>query len=386
MRKILMVAAIATCALPRLAYAEKIVKDLKAADGTVLKATYFSPGKHGPGIVLLHMCNSQRSAWDQLGEQLAARGFHAIALDYRGFGESGGENPNNLPANERQRIYQELWSGDIDAAFNFLVAQPGVDKTRIGAAGGSCGVNNAIQLARRHPEVKTLVLLAGATNADGEQFLAQSPWMPIFASASNDDGNAVETMRWTVGFSGGSANQFKEYATGGHGTEMFAVHKDLEPAIVNWFDQHLVKSPVTAAASAAAKPGPSARQAQTLREPGGGAKVLAEWQASTKAGKPIPLAPEAAVNAIGYEFLQGNRVADATSLFALNVAAHPDSANTYDSLSDAYLAAGNKAKALEFAKKALEVLPRDTTAPDGFKQQIKDSAEAKIKQLGSSLF
>src|SRR5262249_26291336 len=147
---------------------------------------------------LLHMCNSQRTAWDHLGGDLAARGFHTIALDYRGFGDSGGENPNSLSANERQRIYRDTWPGDIDAAFDFLVGQPGVDKTRIGAAGGSCGVNNAIQLARRHPEVKTLVLLAGGTNADGEQFLTKSPWMPIFASASNDDGNSVETMRWVV--------------------------------------------------------------------------------------------------------------------------------------------------------------------------------------------
>jgi dienelactone hydrolase len=385
MKTIVLIAAIAACALPRDASAEKIVKDLKAPDGTALKATYFSPGRPGPGIVLLHMCNSQRSAWDHLGDELAARGFHAIALDYRGFGESGGDNPNNLPANERQRIYQETWPGDIDTAFDFLVAQPGVDKTRIGAAGGSCGVNNAIQLARRHPEVKTLVLLAGGTNADGEQFLTNSPWMPVFASASDDDGNAVEAMRWVVGFSGGTANQFKEYTNGGHGTEMFAVHKELEPTIVSWFEQHLVTAPVTAALSSTPKPGPSARQAQTLREAGGGARVLAEWQAAKKAGKPIPLAPEVAVNAIGYEFLQANRVPDATGLFELNVAAHPDSANTYDSLADAYLAAGNKVKALEFARKALEALPRDKTAPEQFKQQIRESAEAKVRQLGSSI-
>jgi tetratricopeptide (TPR) repeat protein len=69
----------------------------------------------------------------------------------------------------------------------------------------------------------------------------------------------------------------------------------------------------------------------------------------------------------------------------LNVEAYPNSANTYDSLSDAYLVAGNTVKALEFARKALEALPRDKTAPDDFKQQICESAEAKIRQLGSSL-
>src|SRR5512147_460797 len=156
---------------------------LKAADGTVLKASYFSPGKPGPGVVLLHMCNSQRTAWAGLGEKLAARGFHVIALDYRGYGESGGVHFDKIPREERQRIVAQLWPGDIDLAFQHLIAQPGVDKEHIGAAGASCGVNEAIQLARRHPEVKTVVLLSGTTDAAGEEYLARSPWLPILAAA-----------------------------------------------------------------------------------------------------------------------------------------------------------------------------------------------------------
>lgn len=381
MKIALLMAATALCALPVNAEPDKRDVDLKAPDGTLLKATYYSAGKPGPGIVLLHMCNSQRKAWDHLAGQLATRGFHTITLDYRGFGESGGDRADSVPPNERQQIVREKWPGDIDAAFEYLIAQPGVDRARIGAGGGSCGVDNAIQLARRHPEVKTLVLLAGGTTASGEEFLTRSPWMPIFASASRDDGNAVEGMRWLVGFSGGVANRLKEYPNGGHGTEMFAVQKDLEPAILSWYEQHLVKTPAVAPASATPKPGPSARQGEALRLPGGGGKVLADWQASRKAGKPYALAPEGAINLLGYEFLQGGRVADATELFELNLAAYPNSANTYDSLSDAHLAAGNKAKALEFARKALDALPGDKTAPDGFKQQIRESAEGKVKQL-----
>src|SRR5687768_10612913 len=162
--------AIVACAWPLGARAEQREVDLKAADGTRLKATYFAAARPGPGVVLLHMCNSQRKAWTSLGEKLAKQGLHAIALDYRGYGESGGTPFADLPQPERQRISQQHWPGDIDAAFDFLVAQPGVDRTRIGAAGGSCGVDNAVQLARRHPEVKTLVLLAGTTNAAGEQY------------------------------------------------------------------------------------------------------------------------------------------------------------------------------------------------------------------------
>jgi dienelactone hydrolase len=374
----------AIAALPLAAHAQPRDVDLKAPDGTTLKATYVAAAKPGPGVVLLHMCNSRRTAWSGLAGKLSAAGLHVIALDYRGYGESGGTPFSQLQPAERQRAAREQWAGDIDAAFAFLVSQPGVDRTRVGAAGGSCGVDNAIQLARRHPEVKTLVLLAGGTTQAGEQFLAQSPWMPIFGSAAHDDAQAVEGMRWLLGFSSGRDNTLKEYPNGGHGTDMFAVHKDLEPAIVAWFDQHLVKRPVRATASAAPAPGPSARVAATLREPGGGVRLVADLKAARKAGKPFAIAPEAAINALGYELIQEGRVPDAVGVFELNVEAYPGSANTLDSLSDGYLAAGDKTKALDFARKAIAALPGDKTAPDEFKQQIRESAERKIRELGGS--
>jgi hypothetical protein len=40
------------------------VVDLTAADGTKLKATLFSVGKPGPGVLLLHQCrNSAQTYW-----------------------------------------------------------------------------------------------------------------------------------------------------------------------------------------------------------------------------------------------------------------------------------------------------------------------------------
>src|SRR5260370_37630003 len=66
------------------------VVELKAPDGIVLKATYFAAGKPGPGVLLLHQCNRQRKAWDDLAGRLAASGVNVLTMDFRGFGESGG--------------------------------------------------------------------------------------------------------------------------------------------------------------------------------------------------------------------------------------------------------------------------------------------------------
>lgn len=355
--------------------------DLKAPDGTALKATYFAAAKPGPGILLLHMCNSQRKAWNTLAAQLAAAGFHVVTLDYRGYGESGGGPIPDDPA-ERQRRVDQLWPGDVDAAFAYLLAQPSVDRNRIGAGGGSCGVNQAIQVARRHPEVKTLVLLAGNTNQAGQTFLQQTAWMPLLGSASLDDGGAVEVMRWMMGFSSNPQNRFLEYKTGGHGTQMFAVHKDLEPAIVAWFSEHLVKNPVRpTTAAASVPPGPSAQFWMLLTGPDGAAQALQQLREARSKGAAVKLPPEGVINALGYQHLQDGRVKEAIQVFTLNVEAYPASANVYDSLSDGYVASGQRDLALQFAEKALQLLPTDANLNDQGRALIRESAEGKIRQL-----
>jgi pimeloyl-ACP methyl ester carboxylesterase len=357
--------------------------EVRAPDGVALAATVWSAERPGPGIVLFHMCNSDRSAWSGLGEKLAARGFHVLALDYRGYGESGGVREKDGAA--QQRIVDEKWPGDADAAFDLLLSQPGVDRPRVGAAGGSCGVNQAVQLARRHPEVGTLVLLAGNASREGREFLAGNPWLPVFASAARDDGGAVEAMKWLIGYSSHPANRMVEYEKGGHGTEMFAVHADLEPAIVDWFEEHLVRHPASkpAAASTPAKGGPSAELEARLREPGAAAKLRVELRAARARKETIALPPEGIVNLLGYEKLQGKDAAGAIELFLLNVEAHPESANAHDSLSDGYLEAGDRERAGEHAEKAIAALAGDPNQSPEFQKAIRAAAEDKLRQLAA---
>src|SRR4029453_14449525 len=91
--------------------------DITAPDGTKLKATYYPAAKPGPGVLLLHMCNSNRQAWEPVATQLSAGGIPALALDYRGYGESGGDRFQDDPQ-KQQQVQTEKWPGDIDAAFD----------------------------------------------------------------------------------------------------------------------------------------------------------------------------------------------------------------------------------------------------------------------------
>ena len=352
---------------------------IEAPDGVALAATYWNPGRPGPGILLLHMCNSDRSAWNGLGEKLAARGFHALALDYRGFGQSGGVREKD-PA-EQQKIVTGKWPGDVDAAFAFLTAQPGVAQEPVGAAGGSCGVNQAVQLARRHPQVRSLVLLAGMTNRAGEDFLDANPWLPLLASAARDDDGMVPAMRWVLGFSTNPANRFLEYATGGHGTQLFAVHAELEPAIVDFFAEHLVRHPPLVVPAVAAGRSPSAALRDQVGAPGAALRLRQALAAAKSPAERPQLPPEGVVNLLGYTRLQDGDARGAIELFELNLAAHPESANTHDSLADGYLALGDRARAREHARGAVAALAGDPNQDAAYQKAIRAAAEEKLRQL-----
>jgi dienelactone hydrolase len=364
--------------------APKVV-DLKAPDGINLKATYFAAAKPGPGILLLHQCNQQRKSWDKLATSLASAGINVLTLDYRGFGESGGTPTAQLPPAEAQRIGQEKWPGDVDTAFNFLISQPGVKKDVIGAGGASCGVNQSIQLARRHPEVKSLVLLSGGTDREGRYFLKTNRKLPLFISAADDDGGVVEIMQWLMAISGNPGNDFLRYPAGGHGVDMFAPHPELPGKIVSWFQTTLIKTPGTAPASASAADLAKNKPAVALLDqpdgPVAGARMLKE--AREKDPKATPF-QEAIVNQLAYERLQSGDMDGGIAFAKLNVDAFPESANAYDSLSDAYLADGQRDLAKQNAEKALTLLEKDSTTDPQRRELIKQSAEQKLKDLSAA--
>jgi dienelactone hydrolase len=352
--------------------------DLTASDGTKLKATYFAAAKAGPGVLLLHQCNQQRKNWDELAGRLAAAGIHVMTLDYRGYGESGGTPFLDWSGPERVQIVQDKWPGDVDVAYAYLVAQPGVARGIAGGGGASCGVNQAIQLARRHPEVKSLVLLSGNADLAGRTFLRQSAGIAILLSAADDDQGAVELMEWIYSLSPNPGSKFVHYETGGHGVDMFAPHKELPGMIVDWYVQTLVNNPGTAAAVRAAH---TPNVLSLLDEPGGAAKVLEQLTEARKKDPKANLFSEVVVNGVGYEHLQARDIKGAIEIFKLNVAAYPNSPNVYDSLSDGYVAEGQKDLAQENASKALALLSSDTADDEARRKAIQESAEGKLKEL-----
>lgn len=385
--------------------------DLTASDGTHLKATLYTANakrKPAPAVILLHMCNTDRKSWTPVAEQLATTGISALTIDNRGFGESGGSHFDDATP-EMQRQIRDKWPGDFDSAFNWLLSQTGVDKNRIGAGGGSCGVNNVVQLASRQPEIRSLVLLAGAVDPTALTYLRQNAWIPLFTSAAADDQyitEAPQLMQWFAELTGNPRNKFVGFKDGHHGTEIFGPHPELAKQIVGFYVDTLQKNPA-ARARFTSKPTPASEFWAAASQPGGASQAAQIFHEARKGDPNAFVFPEPMLNVLAYERLQAAGVhvagadlptqkaaspspndaaqakSDALTLFKLNAEAYPESANAQDSLADAYLINGDKVQALAAEQKCLELLPNDK-ANDQFKAQLRQAAEEKIAKLRGS--
>jgi dienelactone hydrolase len=219
------------------ARAEKKEVTFRSADGFTLKGTFYSAEKPGPGLLLLHQCDGDRRIYDHLATMLNTARYNVLTFDFRGFGESqAGEYTNS--AAQRQKVMDRM-PGDIEAALSFLTSQSSVNPRAVGIVASNCAVNQAVHAGRHHPEIRTLVLLSGGTDAEGEAYIKDSPKVPILGVASEEDREAAAATKKLVASSTNSDSHLEMFTSAGHGAAILATQPDLEPDIVIWFISNL---------------------------------------------------------------------------------------------------------------------------------------------------
>jgi len=372
--------------------------DLKSADGTVLKGTYFAAAKPGSGVLLFHQSNRTRESWKDVAQQLAAAGVNVLTVDSRGHGESGGKYDNKKTPE------------DVDAAFNYLVSQPGVNRDAIGAGGaGWLGVIGSVEAARRHAEIKSLVLMSGETLRDGLRFLHQASQLPELFVFSDEDEypptqdamkllyvTASSPSKKLVHYSAAEDAPWLWYETsdagrvsahGGHGTDMFKMHSELPGIIVRWFVTALIKTPGHAPADTLA----AASLLNQLQTPGGAVQVQQQLVEARKKDPQAQLWPEVAVDIIGEDYQRAGDIKTAIEIFKLNLLSYPDSADAHYNLADAYLKEGQKDLARKYAEKGLAMLNSHAAPLSSWsdteqrRSEIRNSLEDILKQLGDNV-
>jgi pimeloyl-ACP methyl ester carboxylesterase len=383
--------------------------NLKASDGTILKASYFDAGRPGPGVLLLHQSNRGRRSWDEVARQLAAAGISTFSFDLRGYGESGGTPEDKLTDAEWAKV-RDLYLGDLDTAFQYLISQPGVTRDVIGVAGaGALGVGRSVRVARQHAaQVKSLVLISGEAGKDGMQFLNQAWQLPELFVFSDDDEypptqdamkllylSASSPSKKLVHYSAAqdapwlwyeTADVNKVPANGGHGTDMFKPHPELPGIIVQWFVTTLIKTPGHAPADTLA----SAAIIDQIRAPGGVAQVTKQLEEARQKDPQAQLFPEVTVSIIGQDHMRDGEPKLAVEVLELNLLAYPNSADAQETLAEADLANGERESARQHAEKALAILnshavPASSwTDTEQYRGEIRSGAQNVLKKLDAA--
>ena len=214
----------------------------------------------------------------------------------------------------------------------------------------------AVHVAQRHPEIKSLVLLAGPLDPDGVTFLEKTPWLPIFAAGAADDqydANVPELMQWMLALSGNPRNTFSGFKDGKHGTEIFGPHPELPKQIVKWYDDTLVRQLADPKVAVTPKNTPMRDFWHNAENPDRISAAVQIFHDARQRDPHVIVFPESALNLLGYQHLQAGKAKAAIELFKLNTEAYPTSANTYDSLGDGYLADGQNDLALKASQTAM---------------------------------
>lgn len=205
---------------------------VEVADGLEVVGTLYKPAQSGvrlPGVLLLHMLGSDRTAWEEFAFRLALEGFVALAVDMRGHGDTGGDRDFNKAAQDLQQVWE------------YFSKRPEVDGDSTAVVGASIGANMALVTAAKKPAIDTVVLLSPGLvyrEVSTEDAIIEYGDRPLMIVASSEDTYSAQSSQQLVELSAGGANLLI-YAGASHGTNLLASQPELAGEIIGWLDSHM---------------------------------------------------------------------------------------------------------------------------------------------------
>jgi pimeloyl-ACP methyl ester carboxylesterase len=211
---------------PSIQAVEPETVELQTADGLTIVTSAYGPADAERGIVMGHQVNGSRPQWERMSQELAARGYRVLAIDFRGFGDSDDGEIRDLHL-------------DLAAAVAHL-RQHGVQGVAV--AGASMGAAAAARMAQ-DVDIEALLLFSSPLDFDRLRStaddLAVMEMPKLFVCAEGDPG-AYQAMRDL--FEAAAEPKQQLWLSGdNHGTELFAGDHATEVirATVEFLDQHL---------------------------------------------------------------------------------------------------------------------------------------------------
>jgi pimeloyl-ACP methyl ester carboxylesterase len=166
-------ALLAALLLPAFAVAQDHVS-FPTQDGGVVYADLYGTGERG--VVLAHGGRFNKESWKKQAQILVKAGFHVLAFDFRGYGQSHG--PESKSSDDDVEY-------DVLAAVRYLHKAGAKTVSVVGASFGGTATADA-SIDTEPGEIDRLVLLAASTDRPAEKMKGRKLFIVARDDASDD--------------------------------------------------------------------------------------------------------------------------------------------------------------------------------------------------------
>jgi alpha-beta hydrolase superfamily lysophospholipase len=220
----LLVLAMLLSAAPAAASEPQAVS-IRAADGLVLRGTWHQADAVASGrvVLLLHEMCGNRAAWEPFLDRLHRAGIDALAVDLRGFGETGGAHDFAAQVS------------DAKAWLAWIRAQRAAQ--RVGVMGESLGAKLAIVACARDPGCRAVAALSPYGELAPADLDFRERAVFLVGTRGDDVHSALAVRRMAADVQGDVTIRLVAGSEPGVATAL--EHGGLVEEAVAWLDRHL---------------------------------------------------------------------------------------------------------------------------------------------------
>ena len=200
---------------------------IKAADGLEIVGKYYPSvfsGRQSPAALLLHQNGGNKDEWILLIPALQTEGYSILAVDQRGFGDTGGTAD------------WKLAEADVATMLAWLRSQPAIKGDQVAIIGASIGSNLALRGCSADKQCKVAVALSPGLDYFGvktEDVLQNMGLRAFLLVAAQHDGTSISSVKKLASIASGNAMVRLYEDSGKHGAALL-LYKDLIPTITLW--------------------------------------------------------------------------------------------------------------------------------------------------------
>lgn len=200
--------------------------------GITIVGRYY-PAAHHPAtaVLLLHGDGEHKEGWGALAMQLQQAGYGTLAIDLRGFGETGGS------------LDWAQAPSDVTSALGYLHTLPGIDPAHSVIVGSGVGATLALTACSADLACQAAVLVSPRLTIHGlsaqaalTSFTQTAPAnkRALLILAASDSATAADANTLDAAFAGSGVHHFQHYPGNEIGMALLNAHPEALTAMVDW--------------------------------------------------------------------------------------------------------------------------------------------------------